>query len=239
MVRVLALHGYSQNSAIFAKRLTALRETCGQQVEFVCLSGPILLPPRNIASQPNRATAFDSSDAIEANESRAWFQWIHTDDPEHGGLPESLLLLRDVLSAQHFDGVLGFSQGATMGALLTALLERPHVYPPFLLEGKAPHPPFKFCIAVSGFRLPGAVGDKVFATNFNTPTLHIIAAKDPVVPQESSQELVRVSNTARLEIHEGGHYFPATQGWTKLMAACILDQGALMGYDNLGNISKL
>ena len=56
-------------------------------------------------------------------------------------------------------GVFGFSQGAACAALLSALvwctsvhsltfslieisqLERPHLHEPFLIDGKAPHPP--------------------------------------------------------------------------------------------------
>ncbi|KAF7315955.1 FSH1 domain-containing protein [Mycena indigotica] len=216
VVRILALHGYSQNAIAFEKRLTALRKTCGAEVEFVCLAGPLLL-----ASQlPNtNIPAFDSSDAIEANESRAWIQW-RKDDPNHHGFPETLALLRDTLSERHFDGVLGFSQGAAMAALLCALLERPHIYPPFSIDGKAPHPPLKFCIAVSGFRVPGTIGDLVFPKNmkFDTPTLHIIARNDSIVAEKSSRELAALWKISRVEIHEGGHRIPTQQSWSELMA---------------------
>jgi len=42
-----------------------------------------------------------------------------------------------------WDGIshIALSQGAAFAAIVTALLEKPETYPPFLIDGKPPHPP--------------------------------------------------------------------------------------------------
>jgi len=36
---------------------------------------------------------------------------------------------------------MALSQGAAFAAIVTALLEKPETYPPFLINGRPPHPP--------------------------------------------------------------------------------------------------
>ncbi|KAJ7216518.1 FSH1-domain-containing protein [Mycena pura] len=231
---VLALHGFSQNATIFAKRLGALRRQCGKAVEFVFVDAPIILQPADLVestlasaseSQPaSTLDALDATDAIETEQARAWFRWM-PHKSEAVGLPESIEFLRDVLKSRHFDGVIGFSQGAGMAGFLAALLERPHAYPAFLVDGQPPHPPFEFCVAVSGFRLPGPIGDVVFSSNYTTPTLHIIGRNDVVVIEERSRQLVRASENARVEEHDGGHFVPSKADWRRFLAAYLQDPG--------------
>ncbi|KAJ7701829.1 serine hydrolase FSH [Mycena rosella] len=220
---VLVLHGYSQNAAIFSKRLGALRKQCGKSVDFVFLDGPIILQPTDLFGSAPQSTleSLDSSEAAQS-EARAWWTW-NTNKSEPIGLPESLEVLRDILKTRTFDGVLGFSQGAAAAALLAALLERPHSYPPFLVDGKPPHPPFKFCVAVAGFQLGGSIAGPIFDTPYSTPTLHIIGTTDVVVLEERSQKLVDVSTHARVETHDGGHFVPSKGNWRKFLAAYLLD----------------
>jgi len=229
---VLVLHGYSQNATIFSKRLGALRKQCGKSVDFVFVDGPKVLQPVDLVGATpgpgatSTATTLDAlgaSEAIEPNtESRAWWTWNNTKSNALG-LPESLALLRDVLKTRTFDGVLGFSQGAALAALLAALLERPHAYPPFLIDGQPPHPPFKFCVAVSGFRLSEPIADAIYGTSFSTPTLHIIGRNDIIVVEERSQSLIKISANARVEEHDGGHFVPSKGNWRKFLAAYLLD----------------
>ncbi|KAF7325242.1 FSH1 domain-containing protein [Mycena kentingensis (nom. inval.)] len=197
---VLALHGFSQNAAVFSKRLGALRKQCGKTVEFVFLDAPMVLQPVDLVGS-------------------AWKE----DNSEAVGLPQSIRVLRDVLKERRFDGVLGFSQGAGMAAFLSALLERPNAYPDFLIDGQPPHPPFKFCVAVSGFRLRGSIGESIFSQNYHTPTLHVIGKTDIIVVEERSRALVAVSDNARVEEHDGGHFVPSKGNWRKFLAAYLAD----------------
>ncbi|KAF7292784.1 FSH1 domain-containing protein [Mycena indigotica] len=216
---VLALHGHFQNAAMYSKKLGALRKHCEKSVEFVFIDAPNVLQPVDMAG----AT---STEALEASatggDARAWFNFDDSRN-EAVGLPQSLETLRDVLKTRHFDGVIGFSQGAVVAGLLTALLERPEVYPDFLVDGKPPHPPFKFCIAVAGFRLRGAIGDAVYSQMYKTPTLHVLGRNDIIVIEERSRTLIAVSENARVEQHDGGHFLPSKTSWRKFVAAYIAD----------------
>jgi Serine hydrolase (FSH1) len=83
-------------------------------------------------------------------------------------------------------------------------LEKPEFYPPFLVDGKAPHPRFEFCVAVSGFKLKDPLTEQLWAGGYSTPTLHVIGKTDVVVVEERSRALLEVSNDQRVEEHMGG-----------------------------------
>ncbi|CAK5278161.1 unnamed protein product [Mycena citricolor] len=168
------------------------------------------------------AASTTSLGSEEGAEARGWFKW-NASKNEAEGLAESLVMIRDLLKSQRFDGVFGFSQGAGMAGLLSAMLERPESYQPFLIDGQPPHPPFKFCVAVSGFRLNGAIGDSVFATTYKTPTLHVIGKTDIIVVEERSRKLVDLNESPRVEEHDGGHFVPSKGNWRKFLAAYLLD----------------
>ncbi|THH18689.1 hypothetical protein EW146_g2352 [Bondarzewia mesenterica] len=222
-------HSYTQNANIFSKRLSALRKTC------VFVDAPIVLHPIDIAntfSAPSESS--DSSNALaaygaaEANTDdpaltpRAWWK-TDLSRTETTGMEESVIFLRDLLRQQRFEGIFGFSQGAAMAAILSALLERPHLHPPFLVDGEAPHPPFKFCVSVSGFMPPGPLSEALFSTPYETPTLHVLGKNDILVVEERTRALVKVSKNNRVEEHDGGHFVPSKASWRNFFKAYLKD----------------
>jgi predicted esterase len=202
--RILVLHGYTQSAHTFSKRLGALRKQ-SSDLEFVFVDGPTVLVPADL----NRFGVVPDAepDINNAVEYRAWWKW-NEERVKAVGIEETLQMLRDVLHQRKFDGVLGFSQGAALAGILTALLERPHLYPPFLVDGKPPHPPFEFCIAVAGFRLADPLADTIFSEPFNTKTLHVLGRNDIMVPMERAKHLLEISANKRLEEHDGGKFKP-------------------------------
>ncbi|GLB37848.1 putative serine hydrolase (FSH1) [Lyophyllum shimeji] len=232
---VLVLHGYSQNASIFSKRLGALRRECGNSVDLVFIDGPHILQPADLpgSTTPSPDDNLASLGAAEAANAgadptltpRAWWKF-NPDKTFAYGLRESIEAIRDVLKSRRFDGVLGFSQGAAFAAMISALLEKPHLYPPFLVEGQPPHPPLKFCIAVSGFRLRDPFCDPLFAGQYSTPTLHVIGKNDIIVVEERSRTLVEASSNKRVEEHQGGHFVPSKRQWLKFLRGYMLDPSA-------------
>ncbi|KAG2153248.1 serine hydrolase FSH [Suillus clintonianus] len=227
--KVLMLHGHSQNASIFSKRLGALRKSMGKGIEMVFVDGPIVLLPVDLDGTSSTASLaalgaseadVKSSDPLTAP--RAWWKSNPEKTVAHG-LEESLLILRDILQRDRYDGVFGFSQGAAMAALLAALLERPHLYPPFLIDGEAPHPPFKFCVAVSGFKAPGSLSADIFGTSYSTPTLHILGRNDVIVIEERSKALLDLSQDKRLKEHDGGHFVPSKANWREFFRNYLAD----------------
>jgi len=160
---------------------------------------------------------------LEKTDPKAW--WDYNKDRSLAlGIGETLNVVRGALEKQRFDGVFGFSQGAALAAIISALLERPEVYPAFIHEGKPIHPPLEFCIAVSGFRLIDPVVAKIFSTSFKTPIMHIIGRKDSIVRSVRSQPLIDLSEKKRVIVHEDAHIVPLTATWTAFY--CDFIQGS-------------
>lgn len=233
---VLVLHGYSQNGSIFSKRLGALRKECAKDIDFVFLDAPHILKPAELAHQANRMQSLGLRAEIQSNEAtiaetdpesppRAWWK-ASKDRTKAFGLEESILVVRAALKERKFDGVLGFSQGAAFAAVISALLERPELYPPFMVNDQPPHPPFEFCVAVSGFRLNDPFCHPLFTPSYSTPTLHILGKTDVVVVEERSKQLIDVSSNKRVEEHAGGHFVPSKGNWRKFLAAYLKNPSA-------------
>jgi len=226
---VLVLHGYSQNANIFSKRLGAIRKEFGKSIELVFIDAPHLMHPVDLVG-PTLINALEYLGAAEAaNEDqdtslmpRAWWK-SNAEKTKAVGLAESLEYVKQVLKGRRFDGIMGFSQGAAFAAIVAALLERPHLYPPFLVDGKPPHPLLQFCVAVSGFKVQDPIAEPLFDIPYMTPTLHVIGKTDIIVLEERSMLLVEVSGNARVEEHEGGHFVPSKGEWRKFLREYMMD----------------
>lgn len=107
-----------------------------------------------------------------------------------------------------FDGVLGFSQGASLAAILAASLEHPERTP----ETSEPiqNKPFRFVISVSGFRPADPKFDPLFRDQIQTPVMLIVGANDSIVTSERSQTLVERCANIRVVRHPGEHYLPTS-----------------------------
>ncbi|EJD08107.1 FSH1-domain-containing protein [Fomitiporia mediterranea MF3/22] len=225
--KVLMLHGYSQNAAIFSKRMGAVRKACGKDIDFVFVDAPHVLQPVDLAGLNT-----DALGASEANTTtpepnpaelpRGWFR----SNPErtiYAGVEESLSVLRDILAKDKFEGVFGFSQGAAMAALITAVLEKPELYPPILVDDQPPHPAFKFCVAVSGFKPNDPHWSRFFIPDYATPTLHIFGINDVIIPLERVRTLIDVSAHRVVATHDGGHFVPSKAPWRNFLRDYLKD----------------
>ncbi|OSC99607.1 FSH1-domain-containing protein [Trametes coccinea BRFM310] len=231
--KVLMLHGYAQNATIFSKRMGALRKTCGKDIEFVFVDAPHVLTPADLAEafqSSNESSSLDDLGASEAAATqtdpalapRGWWS-VDAARTKTVGIEDSIMLLRDYLSKDHYEGIFGFSQGAAMAAVVAALLEKPETYPPFLVDGKPPHPPLTFCISAAGFRPHSPLCDAIFLPSYATPTLHILGRNDVIVVEERARTLIDVSSNARVEYHDGGHFVPSKANWRNFLKAYMKD----------------
>jgi len=115
-----------------------------------------------------------------------------------------------------FDGVVGFSQGATLAIMLVSLCEATSTRIHALdrqgapLRRCPPQAPFKFVIAVSGF-----IGTQQYYSGFyhpmlSTPSLHVIAEWDTMVEARHSEALAIACENSRVIRHVGAHVFPTS-----------------------------
>jgi predicted esterase len=114
-MRILCLHGFSQNASIFSKKLVVLEKS---------LKADLVIPD---------APHFIS----DSKELRCW--WRASDDRlVYNGLQDSIAFIKTLWNSQSFDIILGFSQGATFASILSEIL-KPKLL--IVVSGFLPFPP--------------------------------------------------------------------------------------------------
>ncbi|KAF8331375.1 serine hydrolase FSH [Cantharellus anzutake] len=221
VVRLLLLPGISQNSSIFRKKLEPVLQCFGTDVHY-----EILDPPHKYTPEAAKQLGpwFDSSANFDAPELHPRYWWRPTEDkpPLYRDAEASVIYLRDFLARrdQPFDGVLGFSQGGALGALLISMLEQPELSPEFLVDGKPPHPPLRFGIVIAGFTMRDPKYLKAFVPPpLKTPLLFVVGKRDRGYARDL--DLLPKFQHCRLERHEGGHLVPTRGDWPRFFSDYI------------------
>ena len=130
-----------------------------------------------------------------------------------------------------FDGIIGFSQGAVMTMVLTALCEagtlpgraEALLQQPVPIRQAAPQAPFKFTISISGYKASERLYSGCFEPRINTPSLHILAELDTMVENSDSIDLVNVCVDAKVITHVAGHVVPTSSTVLRQMADFVQD----------------
>ena len=159
-----------------------------------------------LPSETNPDPAPPNPNDPEDKQARAWFMARNN---VYEGWDASVTYLKTLCREQGpFDGVLGFSQGASLAAILAASLEHPERTP----ETSEPiqNKPFRFVISVSGFRPADPKFDPLFRDQIQTPVMLIVGANDSIVTSERSQTLVERCANIRVVRHPGEHYLPTS-----------------------------
>lgn len=159
-----------------------------------------------LPSETNPDPAPPNPNDPEDKQARAWFMARNN---VYEGWDASVTYLKTLCREQGpFDGVLGFSQGASLAAILAASLEHPERTP----ETSEPiqNKPFRFVISVSGFRPADPKFDSLFRDQIQTPVMLIVGANDSIVTSERSQTLVERCANIRVVRHPGEHYLPTS-----------------------------
>ncbi|OAL34233.1 hypothetical protein AYO20_06488 [Fonsecaea nubica] len=238
-IKVLMLHGYTQNGNLFHAKTRAMEKHLQKAFPGISLSyptGPLQLRPSDVPGFDLSST--EDPDSIEAY---GWWRRSDTSDPpEYVGLEEGLETVAKVLESEGpFDGVIGFSQGACLAAMVASLLEggsrkqafekararSPLAIPyPSSFE-KLSHPPLKFCAAYCGFRAPGERYRGFYEDpHIQTPVCHVIGSLDSVVEESRTQALVEATGGAektQVVTHPGGHFVPSGKQYLDMIAGFI------------------
>lgn len=228
-------------SSIMRKKTAAVRKSC-KDAEFVYLEPPHILEKvdfvtgtATLADLDSDGATLDAEEQSEETTPRAWFTANHVEQDDkrvlttYNKIDETFAYLHDFLIRQEkpFDGVLGFSQGGCVAALLAALLEKPGLHPNF-----PAHPnlkPLKFAIFAGGFKAHDESLHHFYPLSL--PTLHVIGKNDVIVTEERSRTLVRECEDNRVEYHEGGHFIPSKANWRNFFNEYIssFKEGGLEG----------
>ncbi|XP_075760580.1 esterase OVCA2 [Pelodiscus sinensis] len=193
-LRLLGLHGYRQNQRVFHERTGALRKALRGRAELVSVSAPHAVPappeqggapePRGWWFSRPREAAFDALEAAA----------------ECAGLEAALESVSRALAEQGpFDGLLGFSQGAALAAMVCALQQR----------GDPRFPPVRFAILVAGFASRAVPHRAYYREPIALPSLHVLGETDRVIPAALGRQLAAHFVQPVVLTHPGGHFVPA------------------------------
>lgn len=188
-LRILCLHGYHGSAAILRDQMASLTSALSSDIEFGYVNAPSLI----------------TGD----------FGWWHEG---FDGWERTRDWAIDLVSAgPRFDGIFGFSQGAALAGLLTAVQESGSVPPAF-------H--FGFSIMVGGFTSDMPQHAELFRRKLTTRSVHVVGRRDVIVPREDSLRLAdRFVNPLIIE-HPGGHVVPGNDAVTKPIADFLANRKA-------------
>ncbi|NXQ40761.1 OVCA2 Esterase, partial [Catharus fuscescens] len=108
--------------------------------------------------------------------------------------------------AEHgpFDGLLGFSQGAALAAMVCALRARGD-----------PRFPVSFAVLVAAFASRAPAHGHFYREPIALPTLHVVGDTDAVIAAPLSRELAQCFVEPVVLTHPGGHFIPAAPAQKK------------------------
>ncbi|KAI1112108.1 serine hydrolase FSH [Nemania sp. NC0429] len=250
-LKILMLHGYTQSGPLFSAKTKALNKLLVKALS----PAPLNLHPTLIfPSAPHRLRPSDipgyvppedpSSQDLDEDDLDNW-AWFRKDEASgsYRGLEEGMQTIADaILSAGGVDGVMGFSQGGCMAALVAGALEqRPHhnppspspspsptnpstaPLPPWLTDLRAANAgqPLRFAVIYSGFHAPPADLQWLYDPILATPTLHFLGGLDTVVDEARSRALVDRCRDPLVLTHPGGHYVPVARDWVMPLAGWL------------------
>ncbi|KAJ2796979.1 Ovarian cancer-associated protein 2 [Coemansia guatemalensis] len=219
LLRVLCLHGYMQNAQGFRARTGAFRKLMKSKLDLVYVTAP----HKATAVQPPPVADGTQADyEIERFDSDAAAWWNETSDDVWGDIRTSAKFLAgEIRDKGPFDGILGFSQGASMAAIMMALIQAGHKAPHVPSKNPEPLelvreigtscPKFKFAMLFAGFYVN--MREFVDLIKYSGPihgrNIHIGGRKDMIVPMIRSRRLGVLAFTKPVVVvHTQGHYVP-------------------------------
>lgn len=187
------------------------------------------------ASSEGEPTLDPSS--ITTMDFRGWWKELDTTS-RYTSLSRTLRTLCTLLRASPVDGIIGFSQGATLAIMLAALCEAstsPSRKAALANQGapmldiEPPQAPFKFALVSCGHKATDEFYGGFYNPRLTTPVYFDVATLDHMIKPSLSAAWVEVSQNSRVSIRNGGHWFPTSEADARAMAGfaaeCVVGGG--------------
>lgn len=174
-ISILALHGYHGSARTLRRQIAPLADALPSSVDLTFVDAPSL--------------------------ARGDFGWWHEG---FAGWEATRDWVTDLTAGRHFDGVIGFSQGAALAGLLIATQEAAcddDAVPTSLAFG--------FGVMIGGFTSEEPQHAALFRGKLATPSLHATGRADGIVPMRDSLRLAERFANPVIVKHDGGHVIPA------------------------------
>jgi len=202
-LKILCLHGYRQDADTFKDKMGGFRKSIKNIAELVFVSAPLLIPVEETSDAVYGNNIMRETECVKAG--RSW--WFNSENQVFSskikskdavGFRDSLNTITDAFKSMGpFDGILGFSQGASLASLLCGLKERNE----FSFN-------FHFVILVAGFQSLVETHQYLYDRAITTESLHIIGHNDTCIPKELSDNLTSKFHSPTVVYHDGGHFVP-------------------------------
>ncbi|KAJ1982518.1 DEAH-box ATP-dependent RNA helicase prp22 [Dimargaris xerosporica] len=213
-LRILCLHGYTQNATVFRAKTGSFRKAIQSVADLTYVSAPHQVQLPDPSSVEERRTM-----SLATPEAGAQLCWFRVSEDARGchlyGLQESLNFVKQILENEGpFDGIMGFSQGAAMASVIALLLARSAAYTDkpmpssrdYQFSVDTPHSLPRFFMLFSGFRIAVDALAPLYKTSIvTTPSLHIVGDLDTIIVPDRSQALLANFHTPTVLSHQGGY----------------------------------
>lgn len=181
--RVLCLHGYHGRASLVLSQLAPLFDEHADRLDLVAYDAP----------------------SIAAGDFGWWHGKFALWDEPFSGWDRTVDWVRALFAREHFDGLIGMSQGAALTGLLTGM-RAPDGVP------TETHPvTFDWAVMIGGFVSDEPEHRPLYQSRESyagLPSLHIMGRTDTVVPIPDSQRLAACFKDATIAEHGGGHVVP-------------------------------
>lgn len=247
MPKLLLLPGFLQNASVFAEKSSGLRKILTKKLNYQLdyLDPPTVIAKKEQLPFPLGIEEEDANEKwkkiVDSNLNRCW--WLANNPGDYEGFQKAVEFVVDYIRTNGpYDGIIGFSQGAAMSAIIANSIEK-------LLPS---HGQFKVAAYFSAFAFTHSrnkeetlndVIDKYpdveeyakhveiydqyleyfsIPDTFSTKVISVYGSEDGVVPPVRSEYLNSLYPESSLVAfkHDGGHYMPNK----KLFLNPIVDQ---------------
>ncbi|XP_016492083.1 uncharacterized protein LOC107811633 [Nicotiana tabacum] len=190
--RILCLHGFRGSADILKKLVFRWPESVLEKLDLVFLDAPFPAQGKS---------------ALEGFFDPPYFEWFQSnkDFTEFYNFKECLEYIEDFMSKHGpFDGILGFSQGAVLGAAIPGMQKE--------RVALAKVPEIKFLIIISGAKFGGPsfgvpqLAANVFSSPINCPSLHFLGETD--FQKKDGEILLESFVDPQVIHHSKGHTIP-------------------------------
>ncbi|KAJ5287096.1 Serine hydrolase FSH [Penicillium angulare] len=215
-MKILMLHGSRQSGELFRAKIQGLEKLVKQALGPVASKDTEFIYP---TAPLAREVEDGASDLRDRHGSWTWLQ-PETIDDFYPKINETLAYIATIMKESGpFDGVIGFSQGGALAAMVASLLEENRKEGFARAEDNAllypnsfaalDHPPLRFFVSIAGYAASNPAYRAFYEPPIQIPSLHLLGSMDTVVDETASTKLTEICENSTVVWHPGGHTIPS------------------------------
>lgn len=195
--KVLCLHGYSMNDAWMGEWCAPFAAAL-PELELLVPCAPIAAPEEEVRAMCQQFNMPIPEMRIGPGKNWCWYRASDDKPPVYRQIDESLTMLAELFRREPIDGVLGWSQGTVMAAILAALC----------VKEQAADFRFNWVVLCGGFRPGDTRFRHYFDTPIGMPSLHVLGERESQFMQEQGQRLADSFLRSQVLHTPVGHILP-------------------------------